>query len=77
MLTFFFICCCCCGWTVILYLQGNSFDGDSLEPLCGQVATRRVDNPGYLQFMAADCLSPAGTPDDVTAISCTCCSECF
>jgi hypothetical protein len=54
------------AFTVVLYLHGNGFVG-SLDAVCDEVAARRESNPGYLQYMTADC----------EQINCTCCSQCF
>jgi hypothetical protein len=43
---------------VVVNLNGNNFDGGSLEPLCALIDTRRDGNPvGFLQQMTADCTS--------------------
>jgi hypothetical protein len=54
--------------TVVVYLHDNDFDDGSLEPLCALTDSRRTNNPGFLQFLTADCNS---------SVACSCCTECF
>ncbi|GAX13954.1 hypothetical protein FisN_5Lh139 [Fistulifera solaris] len=51
---------------ILFSSHGNQFAG-SFEDICKVLSTRRETNPTYLQLFATDC----------SAISCSCCSECF